>query len=145
MDADQLFSLSNSIAMISWLYLILFSYRKWTSRILTGVIITLLAIIYTWTIFGTLSPGDFQNFNSLSGVSLLFDNEKAVLAGWIHYLAFDLMVGIYIVSNARRYNINRWIIIPCLFFTFMLGPFGLLLYFALRTIVTKKYFHPFES
>jgi len=145
MNADQLFSISNSIALLSWIYLIIFPYKKWTSRILTGVVITLLGILYAWTISGTMSPGDFESFNSLKGIMKLFSNEKAVLAGWIHYLAFDLMVGLYIVHNAGRLGINRWLIIPCLLFTFMLGPFGLLLYFALRAIITKKYFHSFES
>jgi hypothetical protein len=37
----------------------------------------------------------------------------------------------------RRYpitNAPHWLVIPCLFFTLMLGPIGLLLYFAVRMV-----------
>jgi len=62
-----------------------------------------------------------------------------VLAGWVHYLAFDLMVGVFIVSNAAHYNIAHWILLPCLFLTLMFGPAGLLLYFVLRFFITGDF------
>lgn len=145
MNPDIVFSLSNSLAMLGWLILIIFPKWKWTSRLLTGVIITLFAVIYAWLIFSTLKPGDFDSFSSLQGVMQLFSDEKAVLAGWIHFLAFDLMTGMYIMNNAQKYQINRWIVFPCLLFTFMLGPFGLLLYFLVRMLKTKSYFHRYEG
>ena len=40
----------------------------------------------------TGKPGFF----TLRGVLALFSNPKAVLAAWIHILAFDLMVGLHI-------------------------------------------------
>ena len=70
----------------------------------------------------------------------LFQNETLVTAGWIHYLAFDLLTGIWIKKNSVKYGISHWIIVPCLIFTFMLGPVGLLLYLLVRTVQTKKYF-----
>ena len=30
----------------------------------------------------------------------LFKSPRVVLGGWIHFLAFDLMVGLYIVTDA---------------------------------------------
>jgi len=53
-------------------------------------------------------------------------------AGWIHYLAFDLMVGLFIVTDAARLGIAHWWLLPALFLTLMFGPAGLLLYFATR-------------
>ena len=143
MDPDQLFQIANAIAMIGWITLIIFPDKSWTNKLLTGVVITLFAVVYTFIIFTSITPGDFNNFSTLDGVMGLFTNEKGVLAGWIHYLAFDLMTGLYIVNNARKFNINRWILLPSLVFTFMLGPFGLLLYFIIRSIKNKKYFHEF--
>ncbi len=143
MDPDQLFQIANAIAMIGWITLIIFPDKSWTNKLLTGVVITLFGVVYTFIIFTSITPGDFNNFSTLDGVMGLFTNEKGVLAGWIHYLAFDLMTGLYIVNNARKFNINRWILLPSLIFTFMLGPFGLLLYFIIRSIKNRKYFHEF--
>ena len=55
-----------------------------------------------------------------------------MLVGWVHYLVFDLFVGAWIVRDARRRGIHHGLVLPCLFFTLMLGPIGLLLYAGLR-------------
>ena len=82
----------------------------------------------------------FESFISLDGVMQLFRNESAVLAGWIHYLAFDLMEGVFIVLNSLKNNIPHLLVIPCLLLTFMLGPIGLLLYLFIRILSTRRYF-----
>ena len=86
------------------------------------------------------TPEDFEKFGSLNGVMELFTDKTAVTAGWVHYLAFDLLTGIWIKKNAQKYNIHHLILIPCLLLTFMLGPIGLLLYLLVRSIKTKQYF-----
>jgi hypothetical protein len=143
MNPDLIFQIVSAIAMISWIILIIFPFKSWTSELLIGVIITLFGIVYTFIIFTNISPGDFNNFSTLDGVMALFANKEGVVAGWIHYLAFDLMAGLYIVNNSRKYQINRWILLPSLFFTFMLGPFGLLLYLIIRALKTRQYFHQY--
>ena len=75
-------------------------------------------------------------FGSLQDVMLLFKNESAVLAGWVHYLAFDLLIGRWIATDASSHKISKWFVAPCLVCTFMFGPVGFLLYFIL------KYFYP---
>ena len=70
----------------------------------------------------------------------LFTNPALVTAGWVHYLAFDLMTGIWIKRNSLKYGIPHLLVIPCLLLTFMLGPVGLLLYLLIRSLKTKHYF-----
>ena len=118
-----------------------FTFWQNRSKYLIGVVIMLFAIVYTWLIVSNIKIDDFKNFNTLNGVSDLFSNKKLLLAGWIHYLAFDLLAGIYIVNNARKNGINHWITLPALAFTFFLGPFGLLLYIVIKSIKTKRYIH----
>ena len=65
-----------------------------------------------------------MDFGSLDSVMELFTDEKAVLGGWIHYLAFDLLVGMWIVDKNQTLKISPFLIAPCLVFTFMLGPVG---------------------
>jgi len=66
-----------------------------------------------------------------------FTVPEAVIAGWLHYLVFDLFVGAWEVRDAQKRGINHWLVVPCLFFTLILGPVGLLLYIALR-FATRK-------
>lgn len=139
MSPEQLFSFCNTLAMLSWIILMFFTFWKNRGNYLLSVVIILFALVYSWLIFSNSTIESFRSFNTLDGVSRLFSNKSLLLAGWIHYLAFDLLTGIYIVTNARKNNISYWLIVPALFFTFMLGPFGLLLYFLLRLIKTKSY------
>jgi hypothetical protein len=62
----------------------------------------------------------------------LFTREEAVLAGWIHYLAFDLFIGTWEIEHALARGVSRFLLILCLALTFMFGPAGLLTYFAVR-------------
>jgi len=141
MTPDSIFSICSTIAMVGWLILVIIS-PFWldTDKLLIGIVITLFAIVYAWCISQSFSSGDFEKFSTLDGVMSLFTNKMAVTAGWVHYLAFDLLTGIWIKKNAQNYNISHCLIIPCLLFTFMLGPVGLLLYLIIRLIKTKQYF-----
>ena len=140
MTPENTFQLCSTIALVGWIILILLPFWRSSDHFITGIIVTLFAIVYAWLVFSNFSFADVQKFNSLQGVMQLFNNPFMVTAGWIHYLAFDLMTGLFISRNARMYNINHWIIAPCLLLTFMFGPVGLLLYFIIRIIATKKYF-----
>ena len=82
-------------------------------------------------------PPSGAGFATLDGVAALFSQRGALLAGWIHYLAFDLFVGSWEVEDAARHGLGHWLILPCLFLTLMAGPVGLLLYMALRTAVGR--------
>jgi len=76
-------------------------------------------------------------FGSLREVAALFANPWLLLAGWIHYLAFDLFVGAWEVRDAAENAVPHWLVIPCLALTFLFGPVGLLSYFGARTAVLK--------
>ncbi len=131
MKAEQIFSIANLIAMISWIILAVTPHWKWTGKIiLSGAIPLLLSVAYL--VLVALFFRSPEDFGSLAGVMKLFTNEWAVLAGWIHYLAFDLFVGSWEVKDAQEKGISHWFVIPCLFFTFMLGPIGFLMYSILR-------------
>lgn len=139
MSLETVFSVSSGLAMLGWLLLALLPRWRYTSTLITSIVVpALLALVYTFLImteFGTTEGG----FGSLAQVALLFQNHAALLAGWIHYLAFDLFIGSWEARDAQRLGINHWLVLPCLFFTFIFGPIGLLLYLILR-LATKKRF-----
>jgi hypothetical protein len=72
---------------------------------------------------------DPRAFGSLAGVMGAFDVEWIALAGWIHYLCFDLFVARWIMNDAP--DAGYWLT-PILFLTLMFGPVGLLCYLAAR-------------
>lgn len=138
---SALFQITNAVALAAWILLAVFTYKPWIGKFIVGVVITGLTLLYTGLVFSAFSPEDVKNFGTLEGIKGLFADDRMVLVGWIHYLAFDLLAGWYITRDANRHQISRLILLPCLLFTFMLGPFGLLLYFLARFSHTRKHFH----
>lgn len=138
MKAEQIFSIANMIALLAWLILLVAPRFVVTRKIiLSGAVSVLLSTAYLILIvmfFGKAEGG----FDSLANVMKLFTNEWATLAGWIHYLAFDLLVGAWEVKDAQERGISHWFVIPCLVLTFLFGPIGFLLYFSLRFFLSKE-------
>ncbi|MCC2546753.1 DUF4281 domain-containing protein [Hymenobacter sp. BT175] len=133
---DFLFSLAGALATLGWVLLVLLPRWLGTRRlVLSGALPLLLALLYLLLIgWHYLSPaGGTGGFNSLSEVAALFRDPWALLAGWVHYLCFDLAVGAWQVRDAQRRGLPHMLLVPALLLTFLLGPIGLLLYCGLRT------------
>ena len=132
MTPEQVFSIVNLIATAAWLALVILPGRRWVTGIVTSTVVPLLfAIVYVGivvTMFGR-TPG---GFSTLEGVATLFSNPWALLAGWIHYLAFDLLIGTWEVRDAREHGLPHLLLVPCLMLTFLFGPAGWLLYRGVR-------------
>lgn len=138
MQAETIFSIANTLALVSWLLLaILPRFRVTRAVVLTGTVPLLLSAAYLVIIVMFFGKAE-GSFSSLAGVMQLFTNPWAVLAGWLHYLAFDLFVGAWEVRDAEKHGVPHLLVIPCLFFTFMLGPIGYLMYVAIRGVVKLR-------
>jgi hypothetical protein len=134
MTPDQLFSIANPVAAAGWLILVFAGRRRWAAPLVTSVVIPgLIAVLYLALIVAHWGESK-GSFSTLDGVAMLFQNKWLLLAGWIHYLAFDLFIGSWQVRDAAKQGISHWLVIPCLALTFMFGPIGLLLYFLLRGV-----------
>jgi len=146
MTLEQIFSTVNSAALFSWIFLFVFYKKKWVFTVIFSGVFVFMALTYIWFITSGLGGDSQGGFDSLANVKALFSKDEAVLAGWIHYLVFDLFVGMWITQDAKKRGINRWVILPCLLGTFMLGPAGLLLYIIIRTIHLKRFpHHPYDE
>ena len=134
MTPNQIFSIVNPFALLSWVLLAALPRRKWVTDVVTSLAVpALFAVAYT-VILATHWKGSPGGFSSLPEVALLFGNPWLLLAGWIHYLAFDLLIGTWEARDAREHRIPHIVLVPCLFMTLMFGPAGWLLYMALRTV-----------
>lgn len=134
MSPEQVFSVVNLIALFSWGLLAVWPRRQQVPQLVAGLIVpALLAAVYIGiivTAWGSSAGG----FSSLQDVALLFSNPWLLLAGWTHYLAFDLFVGSWQVRDARDRGIPHLLVVPCLILTFLFGPAGWLLYVGLRSL-----------
>ncbi len=137
MNAYQIFPIANLIAMLSWILLAVLPNRRWVTEVITGVAVpALFAVVYI-AIAVAVFPHAEGGFNSLAGVAALFANRWMLLAGWLHYLAFDLLIGTWEARDSITRGVPRWVLVPCLFLTFMFGPAGWLLYVIARQARTQ--------
>lgn len=137
MTPESLFGLANLFALTGWLALGVAAlsgrvrpyglvWAGWTAP-------ALLALLYAGAIaagFGSAPAG--AGFSSLSGVRALFTSDWALLAGWVHYLAFDMLVGAHVVREGRAAGVPGLLLLPCLGLTFLFGPVGFLLFLLVR-------------
>ena len=134
MTPQQVFSIANTVALIAWIMLAVLPGRPWVTKTITTKVVPLLfAVLYTAIAVSLVSraPG---GFSTLAAVATLFFNPWLLLAGWIHYLAFDLLVGSWELQDAREREIPHLLVVPCLALTFLFGPAGWLLYTVVRSI-----------
>lgn len=137
MTMDALFQLSNPLAMLGWLALLAAPLAPRTAQAVAFGIPLLLSLLYTGLVLACWA-GAKGGFDSLQNVQLLFTQGPIALAGWVHYLAFDLFVGAWIVRTARAEGVAHWMVVPCLVPTFLFGPAGLVAFAILRFTLTRK-------
>jgi hypothetical protein len=140
MNPSTIFQVATNMVMVQWLLMIVAPRWSVTQWLMKSMLIPVaIAVIYTFYL-GTGGPVNFGDFGSLEGVKKLFASatDGTMLAGWVHYLAFDLAVGTWMLRQSQDKAISHWLMIPCLFCCFMAGPVGLLLYWVVRSIKTKS-------
>lgn len=151
MSPDEIFRFVNLAALAGWLVLLASPLAPRLAQLVAGLGVTLaLSVLYValilafWGADGGGGAGG-GGFDTLDGVAALFARREILLAGWVHYLAFDLFVGAWEVRVARRDGLPFLAVLPCLALTFMLGPAGLLLFLALRLAFRPRAGSPFVA
>jgi hypothetical protein len=132
MTPDALFQITNPLALLGWMALALSPLAPRAALAVAGVAIPLLlSVAYAGLVlaFWSGAPG---GFGTLADVQLLFTDPNIALAGWVHYLAFDLFVAAWATRTAREEGIPHLFLLPCLVLTFLFGPAGFLAFTALR-------------
>ncbi|MBI1392179.1 MAG: DUF4281 domain-containing protein [Alphaproteobacteria bacterium] len=130
---DAIFSLGNSVALVGWIILIFLPRRFPLLFAVPQFIIPFaLGLLYAGLIMANIYRGD-GGFGSIEQVRALFSRDAALVAGWLHYLAFDLFVGSWIAARSDALGIPRIIQAVVLAATFMFGPVGLVIFLTMRT------------
>lgn len=98
----------------------------WLNALPRLVLPSILGLVYAAYILAFFADSG-GGYGSLAEVRQLFTLDELLLAGWIHYLAFDLMIGAYLADRLDRAGIGRLLQMPVLFATLMFGPVGVIL------------------
>ncbi len=138
MVLETLFSAAGAVALAGWLVLALAPYRwRWAVRGAAFSVAVVIAMLYAGLVgaFWTSADG---GFGSLADVGRLFQHPGLLLAGWVHYLAFDLLVGCWEREEAARLGLPRWALAPCLALTLLFGPLGWLAFLGVRAFASRR-------
>lgn len=132
MTFETLFSLAGVVAMTGWLCLLVSPRIPLWSDLIAGTILpVVLSLGYPALLILPSSDGG-GGFGSLAEVMALFSHKQAALAGWVHFLAFDLFIGAWACRKARSEGLRFRLVAPCLPLIFLFGPAGLLAFQAVR-------------
>lgn len=136
---DLLFSAAGMLAMLGWAALVLgvwWRRRALPLRIFAGRVVPLvLGVGYVWLLAIHWGPG---GYGSLAQVQQLFSVPGLLMAGWVHYLAFDLFVGAWMAERAAALGWPFWLVLPLFALTFLFGPAGLLAYALVRGLAALR-------
>jgi hypothetical protein len=132
--AEFLFTVGNLLILPCWALLIFLPHARITvflfdhPRVPPALI---LAALYGFAVVPALMahPGALSALArpTLAGVRELMGSEQGLAAGWIHYLCFDLLIGISVWRSARQEGRSFLWVSPVLALVLMLGPLGWLL------------------
>jgi len=137
---DALFLTANLAVLPGWALLLFAPRWRPGARLIAGALIpAALALVYLGVMLAYWGAGE-GDFGSLEGVGRLFDTPGLLLAGWIHYLAFDLFIGSWEIRDAQDNGIPHLLAAPCALLTFVLGPIGLFAYLVVRAARTGSPF-----
>ncbi|MBX3478308.1 MAG: DUF4281 domain-containing protein [Brevundimonas sp.] len=129
---DILYALTGLVIVICWAFLILHPNRS--SRFITvpkfGVPLAF-GLIYAGVMMAKFA-GSGGGYGSIAEVRALFVHDDILLAGWLHYLAYDFFIGVWIAEQADRMGLSRQIQAVILVVAFMFPPMGLALFLITR-------------
>jgi hypothetical protein len=139
MTPEDIFTAANLTAMAGWAVLaagVVFNNAMLRDLVAGRIVPAILAAAYTMLIILHWA-GSQGGFGSLADVASLFASPWLLLAGWIHYLAFDLAIGAAIARKSCEERLPRLLLVPILPLTFLFGPIGWLGFEAMRFIAPR--------
>lgn len=132
------FGVANGLALMMWAVLICLPRKPALLAAVLYLGVGFLCAAYVLALVGLLTGvlpgGDVgrADFSSLAGLKAIFASDGGMTIGWLHYLAFDLFVGLWIARDADAKGFSRLVQAPIMLTTFLGGPLGLLIWLGIR-------------
>lgn len=142
LDPHLAFSLTGPLVLAGWAGLLLSLFIRQVRPVAWPVaryaVPAILAVAYVLLIRAGFGEAQGGGYGSIAEIRALFQSDSALVAGWFHYLAFDLFIGCWIVREGLELKLHPLLILPCLPLTFLFGPAGLLLFMILRLALRPR-------
>ena len=128
------FDLSFLLVAPFWLLLVLAPRWRVTRQVVASPLIAIgAALLYAGVVLpvvGQVLPLVAQP--TLPAIAALLGTPRGATAGWLHFLAFDLLVARIIYLDLEPRGVSAWILAPLFLLTLLLGPLGYLVYLVVR-------------
>jgi hypothetical protein len=122
-DAEVLFRLLNLAVLPWWVVWIAAPRSARAARLASHSAVWLvLCAIYALLLLSLLLGGGLGGGLDYDSLRIALATRTGFLAGWTHYLAFDLFVGAWILRESLRLDVE---VRPYLVLTLLAGPLGL--------------------
>mmetsp|Transcript_6135 Transcript_6135/g.14810 ORF Transcript_6135/g.14810 Transcript_6135/m.14810 type:complete len:156 (-) Transcript_6135:166-633(-) len=133
---DQELLMLQNISLPGWLALALFPKNK-SAQGFASLISVTAGIVFVATLGTTILEGKaaelgLETFTDLNLLCEAMSKPHNMLPAWLHYVAFDLLAGVWICQDVAKRDFPHILLLPVLLFTMLLGPSGLVLYCILR-------------
>ena len=131
---EMLYLWANIGVLPFWLLIIFFPQSNLCKYLATSIFpIFLLSGAYVFVLYKAyLGSFDFNNnfslYLGLGYISELFREEYYLLIFWIHFVSINLFVGGWILKDAQRFFVNKFLLAFPLVITYLIGPIGLFVY-----------------
>ena len=127
-----------------WLILIFFPNSNLSRYFVTSIFpVLILGSSYIFILYKSyLNSYDFSNNFSLylgiNNLSELFTDKSYLLMFWIHFVSINLFTGGWIVKDAQKFSINKFLVAFPLVIIYLIGPIGLFIYWLIRIFYAKN-------
>tara|TARA_B100000029_G_C17524836_1_gene941297 strand:- start:561 stop:1031 length:471 start_codon:yes stop_codon:yes gene_type:complete len=140
---ENIYYIANIGVVPCWLLLIFLPSHVITKFFVKSVIIPiLLSTAYIFVAYQIyIAENIYEVFTLYLGLDelyALYSNEAFLLIFWLHFLSISLFVGNWIVDDARIYAVSKFFVILALIITYFAGPIGLVFYWLVRILYSKK-------
>ena len=134
---EGLFSAAGNAVLLAWLALVAAAlspagsrYAFWLSTAGGRLVPISLSIAYLVIFCILTSRGTDGDLFSLGGIVAKFASSDHLFLLYLEVLTFSLFIGGWIVEDARRRSMPKWLVLFVLPIQFLFGPLGVLGYIA---------------
>ena len=140
---ENIYYIANIGVIPCWLLLIVSPNHIITKFFVKSIIIPILLstayVFIAHQIYITENIFEILNlYLGLNELYAIFSNEAFLLIFWLHFLSISLFVGNWIVNDSRIYLVPKFLVILSLIITYFTGPVGLVFYWLIRIVYSKK-------
>jgi hypothetical protein len=149
---EMIYHFTNIGIIPLWLLLVFLPGWNGTKVLINSILVPLilaLTYFYVLYIYINTSEGIFSNildrgriFELYMGIDQLkkiFSDKNVLLLFWIHFLTANLILGVWIATDAAKNKALQFIVLVPLVLSYFAGPLGLGVYLILRLLAAQKF------